>query len=63
MYDVHQAMDKKPRRFCPPQGTRFSAELLAGLVDKTVEQQPTLGKPGVPVRGDHLGRPRAQLPV
>lgn len=48
-YEVHQALDKRSRRFCLPQGVRFSPELLAGTVDKLIEQQPHLAKPETPV--------------
>lgn len=48
-YEVRQAMDGRPKRICQPQGVRFSAELLAGLIDATIKETPQLAQPAVPV--------------
>lgn len=48
-YEVHQALEGRGRRFCPPNGTPLSAELLAGLVDRTIKQQPALAQKDMPV--------------
>lgn len=49
MYDSYQVMDGRTARFCRPRGLKFSPELLAGLVDKVVNQQPQLAKRDTPV--------------
>lgn len=49
MFDTRQQMDGRARRFCLPQGTRYSPELLVGLVDKVIRAQPHLAKPEMPV--------------
>lgn len=49
MYEVRQAMDGRGRRFCMPQGTPLVPELLAGLIDRTVKEQPNLANKDIPV--------------
>lgn len=44
MYDTLQRMDKRPPRFCLPSGTRYSPELLAGMIDRQVELSPQFVK-------------------
>lgn len=48
-YETRQAMDNRARRFCPPQGTKLRAELLAGLIDSVLKQQPHLAQKDMPV--------------